>query len=45
MNLADAGATGDSTQNVTVLHTWLIPVLCIVALWVLGGLVFRSIRV
>lgn len=45
MNLADVGTTGDPTQNVTVLHTWLVPVVCIVILWVLGGVVFRSIRV
>jgi hypothetical protein len=44
MDSADSG-TADSAANVTVLHTWLIPVVALVLLWVLGGVVFRSVRI
>ena len=33
-----------ASANVTVVHTWLIVVVALVALWLLGGVAFKGIR-
>lgn len=33
-----------ATANVTVAHTWLIPIVALVLLWLLGGVAFKGIR-
>lgn len=39
-----AGGGVANMANVTVAHTWFIIVLAVALLWLLGGGVFRSIR-
>lgn len=44
MNLSDVGSSEGGATNITVLHTWMLPVALLVFILVMGYL-FRSVRV